>query len=64
MMRSTLMKHKEAIMIYEESGLVIANYNVLIIQPKSKPVAQPIVTYTTIKQQLTYLNYGQIVHAK
>ncbi len=30
MMRDTLIKHKEAIVIYEESGPVIANYNVLI----------------------------------
>jgi hypothetical protein len=64
MMKDTLIKHKEAIVIYEESGLVIANYNVLIIQPKSKPVAQFIVTYTIAKQQLTYSNCGKIGHAK
>lgn len=28
MMKYTLINHKEAIVIYEESGLVIANYNV------------------------------------
>jgi hypothetical protein len=50
MMRDTLIKHKETIVIYEESGLVIANYNVLITRPKSKSVAQPIVTYTIVKQ--------------
>jgi hypothetical protein len=35
----TQIKHKEATMICEESGLVITNYNALIIQPKFKPVA-------------------------
>jgi hypothetical protein len=38
-MRNTLIKHKEAIMMCEESGLIITNYNVLITQPESKPVA-------------------------
>ncbi len=46
MTRDTLIKHKEVAIIYEESGLVITNYIVLISQPKSKPIAQPIVTYT------------------
>jgi len=36
-------------MICEESGPVIANYNALITQLKSKLVAQSIVTYTTTK---------------
>jgi hypothetical protein len=31
--------HKEVAVICEESGLAIANYNALITQPKSKPVA-------------------------
>ncbi len=43
---------------------LLANYNILITQLKSKPVAQPIVTYTTSKQRLTYLNCGKMVHAK
>jgi hypothetical protein len=64
MTRDTLIKHKEAIVICEESGLVIINYNALIIQPESKLVAQPIVTYTTFKQQLTCLNCGKMGHAK
>jgi hypothetical protein len=39
MTRDTLIKHKvEAGMICEESGLVITNYNYLIIQPESKLV--------------------------
>jgi hypothetical protein len=33
MMRDTLIKHKEVIVIYEESGPVITNYNTLITQP-------------------------------
>jgi hypothetical protein len=39
MTRDTLIKHEEATMIYEESGLVITNYNALITQLKSKPIA-------------------------
>ncbi len=39
MMKDTFIKHKENVMICEESGPVIANYNVLITQLKSKPVA-------------------------
>jgi hypothetical protein len=35
--------------IYEENGLVIANYNVLKTQLESKPIAQLIVHYTTVK---------------
>jgi hypothetical protein len=39
MTRDTLIKHKEVAIIYEESGLVIANYNVLLTQLESKPIA-------------------------
>jgi hypothetical protein len=49
MTKDTLLKHKEIIVICEENGLIIANYNVLITQPKSKLVAQPKGTYTTTK---------------
>ncbi len=47
---NTLIEHKEAAIICEESRLVITNYNILIIQLESKPVAQPIVNYTIFKQ--------------
>ncbi len=50
MTKNTLIEHKEATIICEESGLVKTNYNILITQLESKPVAQPIVTYTTFKQ--------------
>jgi hypothetical protein len=49
MTRDTFIKHKEIVVIYEESGPIIANYNALITQPKSKLVAMPIVTYTIAK---------------
>jgi len=39
MTRNTLIEHKETIVICEESGLIIANYNDLITQLASKPVA-------------------------
>jgi hypothetical protein len=35
----TFIKHKETIVIYEESGLIISNYNVLITHLESKPIA-------------------------
>jgi hypothetical protein len=63
MTKYTLIKHKEITMICEESGLVIENYNVLITQPKSKLVAQPIIIYTTARQHLTCSKYGKIDHA-
>jgi hypothetical protein len=50
--RDTIIKHKETIVICEKNGLIIANYNILIIHPKSNPIAQPIVIYTIVKQQL------------
>jgi len=50
MTRDTLIKHKEATIICEESGQVIANYNILITQPKFKLITLPIVTYTNFKQ--------------
>ncbi len=64
MTRDTLIKHKEVVMIFEESGPIIANYNVFIIQLESKPVAHPIVIFTTIRQQLTCSNCGKTSHAK
>jgi hypothetical protein len=64
MTRNTLIKHKEAALMYEENGLVIVNYNASIIQPQSKLVSQPIVHYTTTKQLVTCSNYGKTSHAK
>ncbi len=49
MARDTFIKHKEATTICEKNGLVITNYNALIIHPKSKLIAQPMVTYITTK---------------
>ncbi len=64
MIRDTLIKHKEAIVICEESGPVIANYIALSTQPESKPIAQPLINYTIVKQPLTCSNYGITSHAK
>jgi len=49
MTRDTFIKHKEVTMINEKNEPIIVNYNVLIIQLKSKEVAQPIVHYITTK---------------
>jgi hypothetical protein len=42
MTRDTFIKHKKVAMIFEESGLVIGNYNALITQLESNLVAHPI----------------------
>jgi hypothetical protein len=34
MTRDTLIKHKEVVVIYEESRPIITNYNILIIRPR------------------------------
>ncbi len=60
MARDTLIKHKEIVVICEKNGPIIANYNILITQLESKLIAQPIITYTTSRQQLTCSNYGKI----
>jgi hypothetical protein len=39
MTKDTLIKHKKVVMISEESGPIITNYNALITQPESKLVA-------------------------
>jgi hypothetical protein len=49
MQKTILIKHKKDAMIYEESGLVIANYNALFTQLEVRPIAQPMVTYTTTR---------------
>ncbi len=61
---NTFIKHNESTLIYEKNGLIIANYNALIIQLESKPIARPIVHYIMTKQPLTYSNCGKIGHAK
>jgi hypothetical protein len=50
MAKNTLIKHKEATVICEKNGPVITNCKALTIHLESKPIAQPIVTYTTTKQ--------------
>jgi len=50
MVRNTLIKHKETIIVYEESRSIIINYNALITHLKSKLITQPIITYTIAKQ--------------
>jgi mannitol/fructose-specific phosphotransferase system IIA component (Ntr-type) len=64
MARDTLIKHKEFVVICEENGSIIANYNALITHLESKSIAQIVVIYVTTKQPLTYSNCGKIGHAK
>jgi hypothetical protein len=51
MVRDSFIKHKEVVVICEENGPVMANYNALIIHPKSKPIAKHVVIYTTTTKQ-------------
>jgi hypothetical protein len=50
--------------ICEKCEPIIANYNALIIHPKSKPVAQPIVIYIITKQQLVQIVVKQVMPNK
>jgi hypothetical protein len=50
MTRDIMIKHKEVVVICEESGPNITNYNALITQPEFKPISQPIVSYITARQ--------------
>ncbi len=59
-----MIKNKEIVIIYEESGSVIINYNALIPHPKSKLITQHVVTYNIVKQYLTCSNCGKISHVK
>jgi hypothetical protein len=49
MKQDTLIEHKEATIVCEESGLVSLSYNVLLAIPKANIVVKPIVYVTTTK---------------
>jgi hypothetical protein len=57
--RDTYIKHKGTAVICENSGSIIASYNVLLTQLDSKLVAQPIISYIVAKQPLTCSNCGK-----
>jgi len=49
MKKKTLIEHKEAIVVCEESGHVSLSYNVLLITLKVNTIAKPIVLVVTTK---------------
>jgi hypothetical protein len=61
MKKKTLIEHKEAIVVCEESGRVSLSYNVLLITLKVNTIAKPIVLVVTTKSSLTCTNCGKIV---
>jgi len=63
MKKYTLIEHKEAIVVCEESGLVNLNYNVLLTTLKANIVVKPIVLVVTTKSILIYTNCGKIGHS-
>jgi len=62
MKKNTLIEHKEAIVVCEESGLISLNYNVLLTTLKVNIVAKPVVPINITKLTLTYTNYGKTGH--
>jgi hypothetical protein len=59
--RDTLIRHKEAIIVCEESGHVSSSCNVMLTTPKANIVVKSIVLVTT-KSTLTCTNCGKIGH--
>jgi hypothetical protein len=62
MKKNTLIKHKEAIVICEESELVSLSYNALITTLEVNIVVKPIILIVIAKSTLTRTNCGKIGH--
>jgi hypothetical protein len=54
MKRDTLIEHKEAIVVCEESELVSLSYNVLLTTPEVNTIVKPTVFVVIVKSSLTY----------
>jgi hypothetical protein len=63
MKRNTLIEHKEAIVVCEESGPINLSYNVLLTTPKDNTVVKLVVPIVTTKSTLTYTNCGKTGHS-
>jgi hypothetical protein len=57
-----LIKHKETAIIYEESGPINVNYNVLLITLKTNAITKLVVHVVTTKALYTCINYGKASH--
>jgi hypothetical protein len=53
MKKDTLIEHKEAIVVCEESGPISLSYNVLLTTPKANTIAKPVVPIVIIKSTST-----------
>jgi hypothetical protein len=59
---NALIKHKEAIVVCDESGLVSMSYNVLLTTQEANVGVKHIIFIVTIKSTLTYTNCGKTGH--
>jgi hypothetical protein len=57
----TLIKHKEAIVVSKENGLVSLDYNVLLMTPKTNTIVNLTVLVVITKSTLTCTNCGKQV---
>jgi hypothetical protein len=62
MKKNTLIKHKEATVICEESGHVNLNYNVLLITLEVNTMVKPTIIVVATKLTLTCTNCDKIGH--
>jgi hypothetical protein len=62
MKRNTLIKHKEAVIICEENGLVNLNYNSLLTTLEANTIVQPTVVVVIVKSPSTCTNCGKTNH--
>jgi len=62
MKRDTLIEHKEAIIVCEESGPISLNYNVTLSTLKANIVLIHVVLVVTTKSSLTCTNCGKTCH--
>ncbi len=62
MKRNTLIKHKEAAIVCEESELVNMSYNILLTTLKVNAGVKPITPIMTTKSTLTCTNCGKTGH--
>jgi hypothetical protein len=60
--KNTLIRHKQAIVVCEESGHVSSNYNAMLTTLKANIVVKSIVLVVTTKSTLTCTNCGKIGH--
>jgi hypothetical protein len=62
MKRNTLIEHKEATIVCDESGHVSMSYNALLIALEANTRVKPIIYVVTAKSTLTCTNCGKTNH--